>query len=114
MTSKKRYSPEEKTIILREHLENNVPVSDLAERYNVNPTVIYNWRKNLFESAPESLSRSKKKENRTESRAEKELAELKALLARRDALITELVQENMDLKKKSNGEALIRNGSNRK
>jgi len=114
MTRKKRYTSEEKTIILREHLEKNVPVSELSERYKLNPAVIYNWRKQLFETAPETLSGNKKKSIRKESSAEKEIAELKALLAKRESLITELVQENMELKKKSSGEASRHNGLNRR
>jgi transposase-like protein len=32
---KKRYNPEEKMMILRELLENKVPLSDLAEKYKI-------------------------------------------------------------------------------
>jgi transposase len=53
MKAKKRYTSEEKTMILREHLENRVPISDLAEQYNIHPNAIYKWKKQLFEAAPE-------------------------------------------------------------
>lgn len=32
MKKRKRYTPEQKVIILRELLENNIPVSELAEK----------------------------------------------------------------------------------
>ena len=51
MRERKRYSGEQKTIILRELLENNVPISTLCEKYEVRPNDIYNWKKKLFESA---------------------------------------------------------------
>ena len=39
---RKIYSPEQKVIIIRELLENNVPISPLADKYQVHPNDIYN------------------------------------------------------------------------
>lgn len=47
----KHYSPEQKVLILKELLENNVPISQLAEKYQVHVNDIYNWKKKLFEGA---------------------------------------------------------------
>jgi len=46
-----------KVDILRDHLENDVPLSELAERYHVNVNSIMNWKKRLFESAPDVFSK---------------------------------------------------------
>ncbi|HMQ68234.1 MAG TPA: transposase [Ignavibacteria bacterium] len=51
MSEKKRYTAEQKVIILRELLENNTPISHVAEKYNVHVNDIYNWKKKLFENA---------------------------------------------------------------
>lgn len=51
MQLRKHYTAEQKAMILRELLENNVPISQLAEKYEVRPNDIYNWKKKLFESA---------------------------------------------------------------
>ncbi|MDQ3020196.1 MAG: transposase [Bacteroidota bacterium] len=51
MSERKRYSAEQKVIILRDLLENNIPISQLAEKHNVHVNDIYNWKKKLFESA---------------------------------------------------------------
>ena len=51
MRQRKHYTAEQKTKILRELLENNVPISQLCENYEVRPNDIYNWKKKLFESA---------------------------------------------------------------
>ncbi|MBD3376505.1 transposase [candidate division KSB1 bacterium] len=40
--ARKRYSPEEKVRILREHLDNNVSVSELSEQYDLHPGMIRN------------------------------------------------------------------------
>jgi len=102
-------------MILREHLEKNVPISELAEKYDLHPNIVYIWKKQLFEQAPQILSRSKTKiEERKISSQERRIAELEALLAKRESLITELVEDNIALKKNLIGTGLTNNGSNRK
>jgi len=49
MSTRRRFSSEEKVIILREHLDNNVKVSELATKYKVHPNMILRWKKELFE-----------------------------------------------------------------
>lgn len=112
MKSKKRYTSEEKTMILREHLENGETISDLAEKYSIHPNAIYKWKKQLFESAADSFSRKSKKQSQKQSMADKRIAELERLLAVRESLITELVEDNIALKKNIRGDSLTRNGLN--
>ena len=47
---RKHYSAEEKVAILRRHLLDKVPVSDLCEELGLQPTVFYRWQKELFEN----------------------------------------------------------------
>ena len=44
------YTPEEKVAILRRHLLDQVPVSELCEENGLQPTVFYRWQKELFEN----------------------------------------------------------------
>jgi len=115
MKKKKRYSSEEKAIILREYLENNLSLSEIAEKYEVHPNAIYQWKKKMFENAPDNLSATSSKRNdKTLATAEKRIAELEAVLSKREKLIAELVEENIDLKKKDIGGIFVKNGLNRK
>ena len=69
MAKRKNYTPEEKVSILKKHLAENVPVSNLCDQYDLNPTVFYRWQKQflrwikviplIFQNAP-SLGSSKK------------------------------------------------------
>lgn len=113
MKTKKHYTSEEKTKILREHLENHLPISDLAEKYNLHPNAIYLWKKQMYEQAPESLSKSKKSSEKQLGKAEKRIKELEELLSMRETLIAELVADNIELKK-NDGVSYVRNGSNRR
>jgi transposase-like protein len=66
MKERKHYSPEQKAIILKELLENNIPISQVAEKHNVAINDIYNWKKKLFESAPDMFKFKNKKQSSLE------------------------------------------------
>jgi transposase-like protein len=53
---RRKYPPEKKVEILREHLINKVPISELCEKYGVHPNMFYKWDKLLFEGATETFS----------------------------------------------------------
>ncbi len=44
------YTAEEKVAILRRHLLDKVPVSNLCEENGLQPTVFYRWQKEFFEN----------------------------------------------------------------
>ena len=46
---RKQYSAQEKVAILRKHLLDKIPVSELCDEYGLQPTVFYRWQKQLFE-----------------------------------------------------------------
>src|ERR1022692_518065 len=47
---RKHYTPEEKVAILRRHLLEQVPISELCDKNGLQPTVFYRWQKELFEN----------------------------------------------------------------
>lgn len=42
-SERKHHTPEEKVSILRRHLIEKVPVSNLCEEFGLHPTVFYRW-----------------------------------------------------------------------
>ena len=98
MTKRKRYTAEQKVAILREHFENNIPVTDICEKYRIHHNQFYRWRKELFEVAVEGFSQKSSK-----NKHEKVIAKFKETLKDRNEVIAELLEENLKLKK-SNGE----------
>src|SRR6266496_3535898 len=46
---RKHHTGEEKVAILRRHLLDKVPVSDLCDELGLQPTVFYRWQKEFFE-----------------------------------------------------------------
>jgi len=49
---RKRFAPEEKVSILRRHLLDKVPVSTVCEEAGIQPSLLYQWQKQLFENGP--------------------------------------------------------------
>jgi transposase-like protein len=96
---KRKFSAEFKVKVVREHLENQVPVGKICEQYNIQPNLFYLWKKELFNGALTTFSKKKSvkadddKINRLEER-----------LKDKDSLISEIVEDNLRLKKKLNGE----------
>jgi transposase-like protein len=87
-------------MILREHLENDVSITDLAEKYKIHPNLIGRWKKELFEGAVAVFDRQTKSQDK---RKDTKIADLKKTLQKRDTLIAHLVSENVELKKNELG-----------
>jgi len=103
MRQRKYYTAEQKTKILRELLENNVPISQLCEKYEVRPNDIYNWKKKLFESAADIFGPNNSTSKQITS-AQKKVEKLQAKLRDRDEAISYLIRENISIKKSIDGE----------
>ena len=101
MSEKKRHTAEQKIIILRELLENNTPISQVAEKYNVHVNDIYNWKKKLFENG---TSVFETKQTSVNSEQQKKIEALEAKLKKKEDAISWLVSENIELKKNFDGE----------
>jgi transposase-like protein len=93
---RKRFSAEEKAKVLRRHLVDKVPVSELCEEHGIQPTVFYRWQKQLFEGAATLFERqSPKKDRRTEAKVQA----LEAKIRKKDEVLGELLEEHVALKK---------------
>ena len=104
MTANRVYTPEEKLKIVLEGMSGTISVSDLCRKYDLKPARFYYWKDHLLNSAPEIFENRGRKvdEDRIRMEKDREIARLKATIA-------EVVQENLESKKKI-GERLRRRG----
>jgi transposase-like protein len=67
---KKRYNytPEEKVLILKRHLVEQVPVSDLCDEHKLQPKVFYLWQKQFFENGAAAFVRDNDRAKRDDER----------------------------------------------
>jgi transposase-like protein len=99
--SRRYYSAEEKVAILRLHLLEGTPVSDVCDQHGIHPTLFYRWQKDFFENGAAAFSRNSGK--RDESLKDRKIESLQAKLAAKNEVIAELMEENLQAKK-DNGE----------
>ena len=93
---RKHYTPQEKVSVLRRHLVEKVPVSDLCQELKLQPTVFYRWLKEFFENGAAAFQ----KQSDGESKQDKErIAALEAKLKAKNEVLSELMEEHVALKK---------------
>ena len=97
---RKHYSGPEKVAILRERLLEGKALSEVCERYQLQPTVFYAWQKQFFENGAAAFER---KSRRAEEAKDRTIAALHEKLVRKNEVIAELMEENVQ-SKKANGE----------
>ena len=95
--SRRRHTPEQKAALLRQHLVDKKPVSEICSAAEIQPSVFYKWERDLLESAP-SLFANRRSPSR-EQELEAKVAALEAKLAQKDAIIAEVSEEYVKLKK---------------
>ncbi len=101
MSQRKQYSPEQKVSIVRRHLLDHVPISDLCDEYGIHATLYYKWQKQLFEHGEGAFERRPNKANvkRQQNAHEKKIGQLEEKLQGRNEVVAELLQEHVQLKK---------------
>ena len=93
---RKNYTPAEKVAILRRHLLDKVPVSDLCDEYHLQPTLFYAWQKLFFENGAAAFER---KNGSADQSLQKTIAALRDKLQRKNEVVAELMEEHINLKK---------------
>ena len=63
MPRKKRrhFTPEQKVSILREHLLDHTPISEVCETHNLQPSVFYEWQRRFFENGAAAFASDKER-----------------------------------------------------
>ena len=93
---RKHYTPEEKVAILRRHLLDKEPISQLCDELGLQPTVFYRWQKEFFENGAAAFQQ----EGRPDHSAEQErIAYLEKKIQTKDEVLAELMAEHVALKK---------------
>jgi transposase len=97
MTRRKRrhFSSEDKLRILRLHLLEARPISDLCEEHDIHPTLFYQWQKSFFENGALALEGKR----RALCADQQTIARLREKLRHKDEVLAEIAAEMVRLKK---------------
>ena len=93
---RKQYTSEEKVAILRKHLLEREPVSDVCDEYGRQPTVFYRWQKQLVQQGGVVFQHTRDTEMR---RLRREVARMEEKLVKKNEVLGELMEEYVGLKK---------------
>ena len=100
MTTRRFHSPADKVALLRRHLLEHVPVSDLCEQAGIAPSLFYLWQREFFENGQAAFTKSNGRHAKKADEAkDQKIKALEAKLQRKDAVLGELMEEHVALKK---------------
>jgi transposase-like protein len=99
MTKHRRhFTAAEKVAVLKRHLVDKVPVSDLCDELGLQPTVLYRWLKEFFENGQRAFDNGRKVKAVADNH-ERTIEQLQAKLQRKNEVLSELMEEHTLLKK---------------
>ena len=95
---RRHFAGSDKVAILKRHLVDKVPVSDLCDELDIYPNQFYGWLKEFFENGHLAFDNGRKSKAVEDTNARK-VEQLEAKLQRRDTVLAELMEEHTLLKK---------------
>jgi transposase len=104
--TRRQFSAQQKGEIVRRHLSGKEPVSALADKFQVQPSLIHLWVKQVLEQAERAFERSAsggRPARRAEEAKDLAIEQLRAKLVQKNEVIAELMEENVRAKK-ANGD----------
>lgn len=97
--TRRKFSPSQKADLLRKHHVEKVPISEICNQNELQPSVLYGWQHHLWDHA--ALAFAEAKPSSREQQLEAENAALRARLAKKEHVIAELSEELIDAKKEA-------------
>jgi transposase len=102
--TRRHFTPQEKVALLRRHLLEHIPISQLCDEFKIVPSQFYTWQREFFENGAAVFAGNGKRQNHADRVKDDKIAALTAKLQRKDEVLAELMEEHVQLKK-SLGEA---------
>ena len=95
---RRHLSGPEKVAILKRHLLEKTPVSNLCDEFGIAPTVFYRWQQEFFENG-HTVFENDRATKAADNAKELNIGQLQAKLQRKNEVIAELMEEYTQLKK---------------
>jgi transposase len=95
---RRHLSVPEKVAVLKRHLLEGTPISQLCDELGIKPTAFYSWQRLLFENAHLAFENGRKSKA-AEDVKDKKIEQLEAKLQRKNEVLADLMEEHTQLKK---------------
>jgi transposase len=96
---RRHYTPEQKVALLRLHLLEKKPISDICQEHDLSVNLFYLWQKQLFENGTAAFNNSGKRRKADQDAKDRTIAALQDKLQRKNEVLSELMEEHVQLKK---------------
>jgi transposase-like protein len=97
--SRRHFTAQEKVAILRRHLLEKTPISDLCDQLGLNPTLFYRWQKEFFENGTAAFENTGRRRKAEDDAKDRKIAALEDKRQRKNEVLAELMEEHVQLKK---------------
>jgi len=97
--TRRHFSPEQKVAVLREHLLDKKPVSEICDRHQIAVNQFYLWQKEFFENGHRAFAKTQRAQQRVDDARERRINALETKMQRKDEVLAELMEEHIALKK---------------
>ena len=95
---RRHFSGAEKVAILKRHLLDKVPISDLCQELDLQVNQFYHWQQQFFENGHAAFENGRKSKA-VEDAKDKKIEQLEAKLVRKNEVMAELMEAHTQLKK---------------
>lgn len=95
---RRHFSGADKVAILKRHLVEKVPISNLCEEHKLQPSQFYTWLKEFFENGHAAFDNGRKSKAVDDAK-DRKIQQLEAKLTRKNEVLSELMEEHTLLKK---------------
>ena len=103
--TRRTFSADQKAEVVRRHLRDKVPVSDLAEELSIQPSQIHQWVNTVLAQAEQAFVKTSKPNRRRLAKQEElrqqRIKKLEKKLDLKNEVIAELMEENVKAKKEN-------------
>jgi transposase len=96
---RRHFTPEQKVAVLRLHLLEKKPVSDVCDEHQIAVNLFYLWQKQFFENGAAAFDNSGKRRTSEQSAKDRQIAALEDKIQRKNEVLAELMEEHVQLKK---------------
>src|SRR5208283_3312711 len=88
---RRHFADTEKVAILKRHLIDKVPVSDLCDELSIYPNQFYDWLKRFFENGHLAFENGRKSKVQEDVK-DRKIEQLEAKIQRKDSVMAELME----------------------
>lgn len=93
------FTAAQKSVILKRHHVDKVPVSKVCEEANIQPSQFYLWQRQAFENLDTVLESRRSRPGARERKLQEKIDRLEAKIARKDHVIAVISEDHVALKK---------------